>query len=109
MRVLYLVFNEGYSGDVDLAAEAIRLTRHLASLVEEPEVDGLLALMLLPHARRASRTRAAGSIVVPAEQDLSPLVTQVIAAGDIERPSAWEPAGATRVVAVVAISYRKKK
>jgi len=52
MRVLYLVFNEGYSGDVDLAAEAIRLTRQLAALVDDPEVQGLLALMLLHHARR---------------------------------------------------------
>src|SRR5437660_7864270 len=60
MRVLYLVFNEGYSGDVDLAAEAIRLTRQLAALVNEPEVHGLLALMLLHHARRRSRTRPDG-------------------------------------------------
>src|SRR6202035_571366 len=45
LRVLYLVFNEGYSGDVDLAAEAIRLTRQLAALVDDPEVHGLLALM----------------------------------------------------------------
>ena len=63
MRVLYLVFNEGYSGDLDLAAEAIRLTRQLAALVDDPEVDGLLALMLLHHARRRSRTRPDGSIV----------------------------------------------
>src|SRR3546814_10374586 len=71
MRVLYLVVNEGYARDVDLPAEARRLTRQLASLVDEPEVDGLLALMLLHHARRASRTRADGSIVVLAEQDRS--------------------------------------
>jgi predicted RNA polymerase sigma factor len=71
MRVLYLVFNEGYSGDVDLAAEAIRLTRQLAALTDDPEVHGLLALMLLHHARRASRTRADGSIVPLAEQDRS--------------------------------------
>src|SRR3954470_24474960 len=63
MRVLYLVFNEGYSGDVDLAAEAIRLTRQRAALVDAPEVQGLLALMPLPKARRRSRTRADGSIV----------------------------------------------
>jgi predicted RNA polymerase sigma factor len=69
MRVLYLVFNEGYSGDVDLAAEAIRLTRQLAALVDVPEVDGLLALMLLHHARRSSRTRPDGRIVPLAEQD----------------------------------------
>src|SRR5438309_6035974 len=63
MRVLYLVFNEGYSGEVDLAAEAIRLTRQLAALLDDPEVHGLLALMLLHHARRRSRTRPDGSIV----------------------------------------------
>jgi RNA polymerase sigma factor (sigma-70 family) len=71
MRVLYLVFNEGYSGDVDLAAEAIRLTRQLAALTDEPEVLGLLALMLLHHARRASRTGPDGSLVPLAEQDRS--------------------------------------
>ena len=56
MRVLYLVFNEGYSGSVDLSAEAIRLTRQLAALTNDPEVHGLLGLMLLHHARRRSRT-----------------------------------------------------
>ena len=81
MRVLYLVFNEGYSGDVDLAAEAIRLTRQLAALVDEPEVHGLLALMLLHHARRHSRTRPDGSIVPLAEQDRSQWDTGLIAEG----------------------------
>ena len=81
MRVLYLVFNEGYSGDVDLAAEAIRLTRQLATLVDDPEVDGLLALMLLHHARRRSRTRPDGSIVPLAEQDRSQWDTGLIAEG----------------------------
>jgi RNA polymerase sigma factor (sigma-70 family) len=71
MRVLYLVFNEGYSGELDLAAEAIRLTRQLGTLVDDPEVDGLLALMLLHHARRGSRTRPGGAIVPLAEQDRS--------------------------------------
>jgi predicted RNA polymerase sigma factor len=81
MRVLYLVFNEGYSGDVDLAAEAIRLTRQMAALVDEPEVHGLLALMLLHHARRRSRTRPDGSIVPLAEQDRSLWDTALIAEG----------------------------
>jgi predicted RNA polymerase sigma factor len=81
MRVLYLVFNEGYSGDVDLAAEAIRLARQLATLVDDPEVDGLLALMLLHHARRRSRTRPDGVIVPLAEQDRSQWDTQLIAEG----------------------------
>ncbi len=69
MRVLYLVFNEGYSGDVDLAAEAIRLTRRLVAALDEPEVQGLLALMLLHHARRASRTGPDGRLVPLADQD----------------------------------------
>jgi predicted RNA polymerase sigma factor len=81
MRVLYLVFNEGYSGDVDLAAEAIRLTRQLAALMDDPEVLGLLALMLLHHARRRSRTRPDGSIVPLADQDRSQWDTVLIAEG----------------------------
>jgi predicted RNA polymerase sigma factor len=81
MRVLYLVFNEGYSGEVDLAAEAIRLTRQLAALVGDPEVDGLLALMLLHHARRRSRTRPDGSIVPLADQDRSEWDIGLIAEG----------------------------
>jgi RNA polymerase sigma factor (sigma-70 family) len=81
MRVLYLVFNEGYSGDVDLAAEAIRLTRQLAVSVDDPEVHGLLALMLLHHARRHSRTRPDGSIVPLAEQDRTKWDTALIAEG----------------------------
>lgn len=81
MRVLYLVFNEGYSGDVDLSAEAIRLARQLAALVDDPEVHGLLALMLLHHARRFSRTEADGRIVPLAEQDRSRWDTDLIAEG----------------------------
>ncbi len=81
MRVLYLVFNEGYSGDVDLAAEAIRLTRQLRDLADAPEVDGLLALMLLHHARRRSRTGPDGRIVPLAEQDREQWDTDLIAEG----------------------------
>src|SRR3954462_15852052 len=81
MRVLYLVFNEGYSGDVDLAAEAIRLTRQLATTVDHPEVDGLLALMLLHHARRRSRIRPDGRIVPLAEQDRDEWDTGLITEG----------------------------
>src|SRR5262249_31003423 len=71
LRVLYLVFNEGYGGNVDLAAEAIRLTRQLVALTGEPEVAGLLALMLLHHARRASRTGPGGRLVPLGQQDRS--------------------------------------
>jgi RNA polymerase sigma factor (sigma-70 family) len=70
-RVLYLVFNEGYTGDVDLAAEAIRLTRQLASMTDDEETAGLLALMLLHHARRPARTSSDGSLIPLAEQDRS--------------------------------------
>ncbi|WP_222193053.1 RNA polymerase sigma factor [Modestobacter italicus] len=81
LRVLYLVFNEGYSGDVDLAAEAIRLTRQLAAAVDHPEVAGLLALMLLHHARRAARTADDGSLVPLAEQDRRRWDTALISEG----------------------------
>ncbi len=81
VRVLYLVFNEGYSGDVDLAAEAIRLTRQLATAIDHPEVAGLLALMLLHHARRASRTTKDGSLVALADQDRAKWDTGLIAEG----------------------------
>ncbi|WP_328471973.1 RNA polymerase sigma factor [Actinoplanes sp. NBC_00393] len=77
LQVLYLIFNEGYtasSGDslhrVDLAREAIRLTRMVhAQLPEDSEVTGLLALMLLTDARRESRTTASGDLVPLDEQD----------------------------------------
>ncbi len=77
LAVVYLIFNEGYtasSGDhlvrEDLCAEAIRLGRLLAELMpDEPEVAGVLALMLLIDARRSSRTTAAGDLVLLADQD----------------------------------------
>lgn len=81
LKVLYLVFNEGYSGDVDLAAEAIRLARQLAAASDEPEVAGLLALFLLHHARRQARTRADGSLVPLAEQDRALWRREMIAEG----------------------------
>ena len=81
LRVLYLVFNEGYSGDVDLAAEAIRLTRQLAATTSHEEVAGLLALMLLHHARRPSRTGSGGRLVPLAEQDRGRWDTGLIAEG----------------------------
>ncbi|NEM06741.1 DUF6596 domain-containing protein [Geodermatophilus normandii] len=81
LRVLYLVFNEGYSGDVDLAAEAIRLTRQLAAAIDHEEVAGLLALMLLHSARRPARTRPDGSLVPLAEQDRGLWDTRLIAEG----------------------------
>jgi RNA polymerase sigma factor (sigma-70 family) len=81
LRVLYLIFNEGYTGDLDLAAEAIRLARQLASMTDDEETAGLLALMLLHHARRAARTRRDGSLVPLTEQDRSRWDTGLIAEG----------------------------
>jgi predicted RNA polymerase sigma factor len=81
LRVLYLIFNEGYTGDVDLAAEAIRLARQLASMTDDEETAGLLALMLLHHARREARTGPDGSLVPLAEQDRSRWNTRLIAEG----------------------------
>ena len=69
LTTLYLVFNEGHSGDVDLVAEAIRLTRTLKSVIESAEVDGLLALMLLHHARRDARFGPDGELIALADQD----------------------------------------
>jgi RNA polymerase sigma factor (sigma-70 family) len=81
LRVLYLVFNEGYSGEVDLAVEAIRLTRQVKSITDDEEVSGLLALMLLHHARRTARTTPEGVLVPLAEQDRSQWDTGLIAEG----------------------------
>jgi RNA polymerase sigma-70 factor, ECF subfamily len=72
LAVVYLVYNAGLSGSAnpDLCAEAIRLARVLAALMpDEPEVAGLLALLLLTESRRASRTGADGSLVLLGEQD----------------------------------------
>jgi RNA polymerase sigma-70 factor (ECF subfamily) len=78
LRVVYLVFNEGYSASsgetltrVDLSAEAIRLGRLLVDLLPEPEAIGLLALMLLQESRRAARTSASGELVLLDDQDRS--------------------------------------
>jgi RNA polymerase sigma-70 factor, ECF subfamily len=88
LHVVYLVYNEGYSassGDrltrSDLAAEAVRLARLLLELLPEPEVMGLLALLLLHEARRATRTDDAGELVLLDEQDRSRWDASLIAEG----------------------------
>jgi RNA polymerase sigma-70 factor (ECF subfamily) len=78
LRVVYLVFNEGYSASSggsltrpDLSGEAIRLGRLLVELLPEPEALGLLALMLLHDSRRAARTSATGELILLEDQDRS--------------------------------------
>src|SRR5204863_9553957 len=81
LAVVYLIFNEGFGGRGDLAAEAIRLGRALAGLMpDEPEVHGLLALMLLHDARRDARF-ADGELVLLADQDRTLWDAEQIAAG----------------------------
>jgi RNA polymerase sigma-70 factor (ECF subfamily) len=81
LAVVYLIFNEGYGGRGDLAAEAIRLGRALVELMpDEPEVQGLLALMLLLDARREARFRE-GELVLLADQDRSRLDAAKITEG----------------------------
>lgn len=88
LRVVYLVFNEGYSASSgvsltrhDLSQEAIRLARLLLELLPEPEVAGLLALMLLHESRRGARSTADGDLVPLDEQDRSLWNAELIAEG----------------------------
>jgi RNA polymerase sigma factor (sigma-70 family) len=81
LRVLYLSYSAGHAGRIDLAAEAIRLTRQLNLATEEPEARGLLALMLLNHARLPARLDAEGRIVTLDRQDRSRWDSEEIAEG----------------------------
>jgi RNA polymerase sigma factor (sigma-70 family) len=92
LHVLYLIFNEGFTGEVSLADEAIRLTRQLAAATTprdgtvtagpaDPEIGGLLALMLLHHARRDARHTASGELVPLDQQDRSLWDTAMIGEG----------------------------
>jgi RNA polymerase sigma-70 factor (ECF subfamily) len=104
LAVVYLIFNEGYSGRGDLAAEALRLGRALAELMpDEPEVHALLALMLLHDARRAARFRD-GELVLLADQDRSLWDAAQIAAGRaaLDRALALRGSGPYVVQAAIA-------
>ena len=88
LRVIYLVFNEGYAASTgealvrrQLTTEAIRLARLLASLLPDAEVTGLLALMLLQDSRSAARTSADGDLILLADQDRSRWDRTAIAEG----------------------------
>ena len=95
LRVLYLIYSAGHAGRVDLAREAIRLARALTLETPEPEARGLLALMLLSHARLPARFDAAGRIVTLDRQDRSLWDTREIAEGVHILQSALAP-GASR-------------
>ncbi len=104
LAVMYLIFNEGYSGRNELAGEAIRLGRALAELMpDEPEAHGLLALMLLNDARREARF-ADGAIVLLEKQDRLLWDAEEIAAGraELDRARALGGRGAYALQAEIA-------
>jgi RNA polymerase sigma-70 factor (ECF subfamily) len=111
LRVVYLVFNEGYSASSgpsltrgDLCGEAIRLGRLLTDLLPEPEALGLLGLMLLQESRRQARTSANGDIILLEEQDRSLWNRQYITDGSqlAQRALAAEQIGAYALQAGIA-------
>jgi RNA polymerase sigma-70 factor (ECF subfamily) len=104
LAVIYLIYNEGYSGRVDLGAEAIRLGRLLAALMaDEPEAHGLLALMMIHHARQRARF-AGDDLVLLDDQDRSLWDMGQIAAGRavLDRAIALGGRGAYVVQAAIA-------
>jgi RNA polymerase sigma-70 factor (ECF subfamily) len=113
LRVIYLVFNEGYAaswGDsltrADLSGEAIRLGRLLVELLPEPDAIGLLALMLLHEARRAARASPSGELILLEDQDRSVWNQELIAEGSalVERALASGRFGAYALqAAIVAV------
>jgi len=111
LRVIYLVFNEGYSASSgasltrhDLSGEAIRLGRLLVELLPEPEAMGLLALMLLHESRRAARSSADGELILLDEQDRSRWNREQIAEGValVERALSARGFGAYAIQAAIA-------
>ncbi|MFF0789095.1 RNA polymerase sigma factor [Streptomyces spiralis] len=115
LHVLYLIFNEGYTASsgselhrADLAQEAIRLARMVhAQLPEDGEVTGLLALMLLTHARRQARTTAAGDLIPLDEQDRTKWDRELIDEGtDLVKASLAGPAlGPYQLQAAIAATH----
>ena len=104
LAVIYLIYNEGYSGRVDLAAEAIRLGQLLATLMpDEPEAHGLLALMMIHHARRLARF-SGEDLVLLEDQDRSLWDMPQIAAGQavLDRAVTMGSRGAYVIQAAIA-------
>src|SRR5207244_4139197 len=111
LRVVYLVFNEGYAASSgvsvtrhDLSAEAIRLGRLLVELLPEPEAMGLLALMLLHDSRRAARTSESGELILLEDQDRSLWDQQQIAEGTalVEQALRGRPTGPYAIQAAIS-------
>ena len=111
LRVIYLVFNEGYSASAgesltraDLSAEAIRLGRLLVDLLPEPEASGLLALMLLQESRRAARVSASGDLIRLEDQDRTRWNRELIGEGValVERALATRRFGPYTLQAAIA-------
>ena len=111
LRVVYLVFNEGYatsSGDSltrpDLSGEAIRLGRLLVELLPDPETDGLLALMAFHESRRTARTSAEGDLVLLPDQDRTTWDAELIAEGSalLERAYSGDQVGPYAIQAAIA-------
>jgi RNA polymerase sigma-70 factor (ECF subfamily) len=116
LRVVYLIFTEGYApaaGDAvvraDLADEAIRLGRLLAELLPDPEVLGLLALLLLQDSRRAARVGAGGELVLLADQDRSRWDQARIAEGTalLRRAAASGQVGPYTLQAAIAATHAR--
>lgn len=118
LQVIYLLFNEGYSasaGDAltrpDLSAEAVRLGQQLLELLPDPEVMGLLALMLLHESRRAARTTPEGELVLLEQQDRSSWDRAAIAEGLalVERALASRRIGPYTLQAAIAAVHARAR
>jgi RNA polymerase sigma-70 factor (ECF subfamily) len=118
LRVIYLVFNEGYFASAgatliraDLSTEAIRLGRQLLDLLPEPDVMGLLALMLLQDSRRAARADPRGELILLDEQDRSLWDQEQIAEGSALVERAWQSGrvGPYTIQAAIAMAHARAR
>jgi RNA polymerase sigma-70 factor (ECF subfamily) len=118
LRVVYLVFNEGYSASAgvaitrqDLSGEAIRLARLVLALLPDPEVMGLLALMLLHESRRSARSSPAGDVILLDQQNRSLWDRELIEEGValVERALPLQPPGSYCLQAAIAAVHAEAR